>query len=67
MPTLNHLRHETIEKRHNERVDVRTIDIGIGHDNNLVVAQLFDIGFAVALAVNTEADTNRLDDVHHGL
>ena len=46
-------------------VDVRTIDIGIGHDDNLLVAQLVDIGFLAVFAVEAEADTQCLDDVVH--
>ena len=65
--TLNDLWHEAIEERHDERVDVRTIDVGIGHDDNLVVTQLVDIGLAIALAINAEAYTNGLDDVHDRL
>ena len=40
---LYHVRHEAEEERHDERVDMRAIDIGIGHDDNLIVAQLVDI------------------------
>ena len=67
MPLLYNLRHETIKECHNERVDVRTIDVGIGHDDNLVVSQLVDVGFLVLLAVNAEAYADALDDVHNRL
>ena len=64
---LDHLRHKAIEERHDQRVDVRAIDVGIGHDDNLVVAQFVDVSLAVALAVNAEAHADTLDDVHHRL
>ena len=64
---LNDLRHETIEERHDERVDVRTIDVGIGHDDNLVVTQLVDVGLFRIFAIHTKANANRLDDVHDRL
>ena len=68
MSLLNDARHIAIEKRHNERVDVRAIDIGIGHDDYLVVAELVSIGLKVILAViHTKADTDGLDDIHHRL
>ena len=38
MAFLNDFRHETIEERHDKCVDVRTIDVGIGHDDNLIIA-----------------------------
>ena len=59
--------HEAIEQRHDECVDVRTIDVGIGHDDNLVVAQLVDIGLSVVLSVYTKAHADALNDVHHRL
>ena len=44
-----------------------TIDVGIGHDDNLVVAQLVGVCLLAVFAIHTEADTNTLDDVHHRL
>ena len=49
--TLDHLRHEAVEECHNERVDVRAIDVGVGHDDDLVVAKLVDVGLLRVLAV----------------
>ena len=37
---LYHLREVAEEERHDQRVDVRTIDVGIGHDDYLLVTQL---------------------------
>ena len=67
MASLDDLRHETIEECHDERVDVRAIDVGVGHDDNLIVAQFLDVCLAVAFAINAEAYADRLDDVHHRL
>ena len=46
---------------------MRTIDVGIGHDDNLIVAQLVDVGILRVFTVNAEAHTDTLDDVHHRL
>ena len=46
--------HVAEEQRHDERVDVGAVHVGVGHDYNLVVAQLVDVGF-LAVLVNTEA------------
>ena len=66
MAFFDNLWHETIEECHNQCVDVRTIDVGIGHDDDLVVAQLVNVGlFAVFFAVYTETYAQRLNDVIH--
>ena len=57
IPLLNHLGEVAEEERHNQRVDVRAIDVGIGHDNHLLVAQLVDIGCFAVFAIYTETDT----------
>ena len=67
MAFFNNLWHETIEECHNQCVDVRTIDVGIGHDDNLVVTQLVGISLLAVFAIYTEADTDTLDDVHDRL
>ena len=59
--------HETIEKGHDKRVDVRTIDVGVGHDDNLIVAQLVDVGLLIVFAFNAETHANALYDVHYRL
>ena len=59
--------HEAVEKRHDKGVDVRAIDVGIGHDDDLVVAQLVDVSFLVVLAIDAETHADALDDVHHRL
>jgi hypothetical protein len=48
---LHQLRHLPVEKRQQQRADVRAVHVRIGHDDDLVVAQLFEIERALALAV----------------
>ena len=43
MSLLYHLWHKAEEESHDEGIDMRTIDIGIGHDDNLIVAQFVDV------------------------
>ena len=62
---LDDLREVTEEQRHDQRVDVRSIDISIGHDNHFLVAQLVDVGFLTVFTIESEADTQCLDDVVH--
>ena len=40
---FDQIRHETIQECQKKGTDVRSIDIGIGHDNDLVISQLADI------------------------
>ena len=63
IPLLYHLREIAEEERHDQRVDVRTIDVGIGHDDYFLVTQLVYIGFLAVLAVYTEADAQSLNDI----
>ncbi len=64
---LDDPRHETIEECHNQCVDVGTIDVGIGHDDDLVVTQFLGVRLLAVLAVHAEAHADALDDVHHRL
>ena len=34
-----------VEKREQQRADVRAVNVGIGHDDDLVIAQIFHIEF----------------------
>ena len=67
----DHLREVSIEKRHDERGNVLSVDIGIGHDHNFVVAQFVDIGLfrvhfsVLAFFLHPETDAQRLDNVVH--
>ena len=56
------LRHLPVEKRQQQRADVRAVHVRIGHDDDLVVAQLFEVERAFAFAV---ADA-RADGGDHG-
>ena len=63
MPFLNQLRHETVEKCHQQRADMRAVDIGIGHDDDLVIPQLRDIEIVSVAFGKTAAEgvDHRLD------
>ena len=65
MPFLNDAGHETVEKRHDERVDMRTIDVGIGHDNDFIVTQFVDVGLFVVFAFDADTYADTLNNVHH--
>ena len=56
---FNHLRQAAIEERHEQSGDVGTIDIGIGHDDDAVVAQLVDVEILGVV------DTNGAEYVDH--
>ena len=43
MATLNQLGHLAVEEGQEQRADVRAVHIGIGHDDDAVVAQLVDV------------------------
>ena len=45
---LDQLRHLTVEEREQQRTDVRAVNVRIGHDDNLVVAQFIDVEFIAA-------------------
>ena len=40
IPLLNQRRHLTIKESQQQRADVRAVDVGVGHQNYLVVAKL---------------------------
>ena len=42
---LDQRRHLPIEEREQQRADVRTVDIRVGHDDDAVVAQFAEIEF----------------------
>ena len=48
MAALDHLRHLPIEEGEEERADMCAIDVGVRHDDDLVVAQLVDIEIVAA-------------------
>ena len=59
---LNNLWHITEEECHDQCVDVRTIDVGIGHDDNLMLAQLLYVGF-LAVFVSSDSYTESCVDI----
>ena len=48
---LHKLRHLAVEKGQQQGADVRTIHIGVRHDDDFVVAQFFDVKRAFTLAI----------------
>ena len=62
MSLTDEVRHEAVQEGQQQGVDVRTIDIGIGHQDDLVVAQLRDVE-VVAVALGEAA----AEGVDHGL
>src|SRR5262249_8199481 len=40
MPAIDDVAHLTVEERQQQRADVRAVDVGIRHDDDLVIAQL---------------------------
>ncbi len=47
---LNQLRHLAVEERQQKRADMRAVDIGVRHQDNLVVTELRNIKFIPANA-----------------
>ena len=59
MAVLNQLRHKAEEQGQKQRGNVLAVNVGIGHEHDLVVAQLLDIEFLVN--ASTQRGNNRLD------
>ena len=59
MSLLNQLRHEAVQKGQHQRRNMCTVDIGIGHDDDLVVAELADI--KIFMNTGTERSNHRFD------
>ena len=47
MALFDQFRHETVQERQHQGINVSAVDIGIGHDDDLVVAQFGDIEIVV--------------------
>jgi hypothetical protein len=45
---LDQLRHLPVEEGQQQRADVGAVDVGVGHDDDLVVAQLVDVELVAA-------------------
>jgi hypothetical protein len=41
-------RHLAVEERQQQRADVRTVHVGVGHDDDFVVARLVDVELIAA-------------------
>ena len=63
MAVLNELRHVAEEQGHYKGVDVRAVDIGIGHDDYLIITQFVVVGCLGVIGVEAETYTQCLDDV----
>ena len=48
---LDQLGHLPIEERQQQRADVGAVDVGVGHDDDAVVAQLVDVEVVAAGAL----------------
>lgn len=59
MAALDNFRHLTIEEGQQQRTDVRAVDVGIGHDDNAVVAQLIRVVLIPANAAAQRGDQGR--------
>ena len=59
VPALHELLHLAEEEREQQRADVRAVDVGVGHDDDPVVAQLFDVELGADPAADRGHD--RLD------
>ncbi len=54
---LDQFGHLAVEEGQQQRADVRAVDVGVGHDHDLVIAQLGEVEFLAA-----DAGAERLDD-----
>ena len=65
MATLNEQRDLAIEEGQQQRADVRSVHVRVGHDDDAVIAQLVDVEFigpyAAAQGGNQGADFRRGD------
>ena len=59
VPLLHQLRHLPVEERQQKCANVRAVHVGVGHDDDLVIAQLRQI------EVVANASSQRADDVRH--
>ena len=59
MSLPDQFRHETIHEGQHQRINMRAVDIGIGHDNDFVVAELADI--KVIMHAAAESRDHRAD------
>ena len=48
VPVFDQLRHLPVEEGQQQSADVGAVDVGVGHDHDLVIAQLLEVEFLVA-------------------
>ncbi len=60
MAALDQLAHLPVEERQQQRADMRAVDVGVGHDDDLVVAQLVGVEL-VAADAGAERGDQRAD------
>ena len=63
MTVLDEFRHIAEEQGHDKGVDMRAVDIGIGHDDYLIITQFVVIGSLGVIGVEAEPYAQCLDDV----
>src|SRR4030095_16146956 len=59
-PTIDELGHLPIEEREQQRPNVRAVDVGVGHDDDAVIAEFLDIEVLAADSAPERRD-HRLD------
>ena len=60
MTCINKRTHISEEECKKKCSDMSTVDIGIGHDNNFVISQLFNIKFVTDTCSECGNDRNKL-------
>ncbi len=64
MPVLNQLPHMPEEEGQQQYLNVRTVDVGVRHDDDFAVAELCD----VELVADTASERlNQRDNLHRGI
>ena len=58
---VDQLRHLAIEERQQQCADVRTVDVRVGHDDDLMVTELFDVEVVATLDAAAERRDQRAD------
>ena len=59
---VNQRAHVLVEERQQQDADVRTVDVCIGHDDDLVVARLGDVEVAAVAGARRDAAADRGDE-----
>ena len=54
--------HVLVEERQQQDADMRTVDVCIGHDDDLVVARLGDVKVAAVASARRDAAADRGDE-----